>query len=259
VWPAFQSPFYDVGANYSVPWAIWNTGIFWRNDEIDTDVAALENPYDIFWNGAPRNKTHILNNARDALGMAMFYRGLTDVNTDDPAVIDAAKEDIAQVVEATNAQFDHQDYTDVPGGQAYLHQSWSGNVGSAFYFLPEGDTAPNLSYYWPAATEGIPGNVDNDTVVMMRNSKAPVLAHLFIDWVLEANNALANYTTYSGYQHPQVSIDPEALVGTGLVPDHLASTVVTEQQFSTGFRYLELAPDVNALWEGAYQEIQAGV
>jgi spermidine/putrescine transport system substrate-binding protein len=259
VWPAFQSPFYDVGANYSVPWGIWNTGIFWRNDKIDTDIAGLENPYEIFWNGAPRDKTHILNNSRDTLGMAMFYRGLTDVNTEDPAVIEAAKEDIAQVVEATNAQFDHVDYTDVPAGQAYLHQSWSGNVGSAIYFLPEGDTAPNLSYYWPASTGGIQGNVDNDTVVMMRNSKAPVLAHLFINWVLEADNALTNYTTYTGYQHPQVSINPEALVGTGLVPEHLASTVVTEEQFSIGYRYLELAPDVNALWEGAYQEIQAGV
>ena len=259
VWPALQSPFYDQESRYSVPWAIWNTGIMWRNDEIDTDIAALDNPYEIFWNGAPKNKTALLNNSRDSLGMAMFRRGLTDVNTGDPATIDQAKSDIAEVVAATNARFDHSDYVDVPQGKTWLHQSWSGNVGSAFYFLPAGDTAPNLSYYWPGSTDGIPGNVDNDTVVLIKGSKNPVLAHLLIDWVLDATNSLTNYTTYSGYQAPLTTINPETLVGNQVVPEHLASTVVTEEQFGAGYRELELAPDVSTLWESAYQEIQAGV
>jgi spermidine/putrescine transport system substrate-binding protein len=239
VWPSIQSPFFD--------------------DEIGTDIAGLENPYEVFWNGAPKDKTALLNNSRDSLGMAMFRRGLTDVNTGDQATIDQAKSDIAEVVAATNARFDHNDYVDVPQGKTWLHQSWSGNVGSAFYFLPAGDTAPDLSYYWPGSTDGIPGNVDNDTVVLVKGSKYPVLAHLLLDWVLDAQNALTNYTTYSGYQAPLTTINPETLVGNQVVPEHLASTVVTEEQFSAGYRELELAPDVSAQWESAYQEIQAGV
>src|SRR5207249_4043194 len=109
------------------------------------------------------------------------------------------------------------------------------------------------------ATEGIPGNVDNDTVTIFKGAKNPVLAHLFIDYVLDSKNAMTNYTTYTGYQMPIKSITPDELVGSQVVPEHLASTVVTEEDFTKGYRELELAPDVEALWEGAYQEIQAGV
>ena len=44
VWPSIQSPFYDQESRYSIPWAIWNTGIMWRNDEIDTDIAGAREP-----------------------------------------------------------------------------------------------------------------------------------------------------------------------------------------------------------------------
>jgi spermidine/putrescine transport system substrate-binding protein len=259
MWDQLQSPFYDVESRYTVPYAIWDTGIMWRNDELSADIAGMDNPYEIFWNGAPQDKTHMLNNSRDLLSLAMFRKGLTEVNTGDPAVISQAKDDIAEVTAATNAQFDHNDYNDIPRGRAWLHQSWSGNVGSAFFFLPAGDTAPNVSYYWPGATEGIPGNVDNDTITVLKNAKNPVLAHMFMDFILDAENARTNYTTYTGYQQPIKGITPESLVGSQVVPEHLATTVVREEDFTTGYRLLELAPDVEALWEGAYQEIQAGV
>jgi spermidine/putrescine transport system substrate-binding protein len=259
MWEELQSPFYDVESRFTVPYAIWDTGIMWRNDEISADIAGMDNPYEIFWNGAPKDKTHLQNNSRDLFSLAMFRKGITDVNTGDPAIITQAKDDIAEVVAATNPHFDHNDYNDIPNGHAWLHQSWSGNVGSAFFFLPAGDTAPNVSYYWPGATAGIPGNVDNDTITILKAAKNPVLAHLFIDFVLEADNAQTNYTTYTGYQQPIKGITPESLVGSRVVPDHLATTIVREEDFSIGYRLLELAPDVEALWEGAYQEIQAGV
>jgi spermidine/putrescine transport system substrate-binding protein len=259
VWDQFQSPFYDQESRFSVPYAVWNTGIFWRNDQLDVDIPGMENPWDVFWTEAPPNKTHLLNNSRDLHTLPMYRAGQTDVNTDDASVIDDAKQQIAEVVSATNAKFDHQDYTDVPKGGAYLHQSWSGNVGSAFYFLPEGDTAPELSYYWPGSTDGIPGSVENDTITMMKTAKNPVLAHLFIDFILDTQNATTNYTTYTGYQQPMKGITAESLVGSKVVPEHLASTVVAEEDFAKGYRILELAPDVEGLWESAYQEILAGV
>jgi spermidine/putrescine transport system substrate-binding protein len=259
VWDQFQSPFYDRESRYSVPYAIWNTGIMWRNDHLTVDIPGMENAWDVFWTDAPADKTHLLNNSRDLLSLAMYRQGQTDVNTGDAAPIDAAKQQIAEVVEATNAKFDHNDYVDVPRGRAYLHESWSGNVGSAFYFLPEGDTAPNISYYWPGSTEGIPGSVENDTAVILKNARNPVLAHLFIDFILDEQNALTNYTTYTGYQQPMKGITPESLVGSEVVPEHLSTTVVTEEDFANGYRLLELAPNVEALWESAYQEILAGV
>jgi spermidine/putrescine transport system substrate-binding protein len=257
-WDTFQSPFYDVGSHYSNPYSVWSTGIFWRNDKITDDIAGMDNPYDIFWNGAPVDKTHLLANAQDVLAMAMFREGMTDVNVTDPATISQAKDAMAQVVNATNAAFDHVDYTDVPKGQAYLHQSWSGNVSDAFVFLPPGDPAENLSYVWPVES-GAPGNVDNDLLVTLNTGKNPVLAHLMLNHIQDPDNALTNFSSWTGYQMPQKTMTREALMGTGLVPEHLANVYILETDMDRGSRELELPSDADALWQSAYQELQAGV
>ena len=44
VWDLFQSPFYDQGANYTVPYSVWSTGIFWRNDKVSIDPGSMANP-----------------------------------------------------------------------------------------------------------------------------------------------------------------------------------------------------------------------
>jgi len=41
IWPALQSPFYDLGARYTVPYVVWADGIGWRNDKISTDIAKM--------------------------------------------------------------------------------------------------------------------------------------------------------------------------------------------------------------------------
>jgi spermidine/putrescine transport system substrate-binding protein len=258
MWDSFTSPFYDVGSHYTVPYSVWSTGIFWRNDKITEDIAGMANPYDIFWNGAPVDKTHLLANAQDVLSMSMFRDGLTDVNVTDPATITAAKDAIAEVVHATNAGFDHVDYTDVPKGQAYLHQSWSANVSDAFVFLPAGDQAENLSYLWPVES-GVPGNVDNDVLVLLNTGKAPVLGHLLLNHILDADQAMTNFATWTGYPAPQKTMTREALVASGLVPEHLTNVYLVESDMDRGSRELELPAAADALWQSAYAELTAGV
>jgi spermidine/putrescine transport system substrate-binding protein len=257
-WGTFQSPFYDVDSHYSTPYSVWSTGIFWRNDKISDDIASMSNPYDIFWNGAPPDKTHLLANAQDVLAMPMFRDGMTDVNVTDPATITKAKDDVATVVSATNASFDHVDYTDVPKGQAYLHQSWSGNVSDAFVFLDDPAQADNLSYVWPVES-GVPGNVDNDLLIVLNSGKNPVLSHLLVNHIMDADNAMTNFATWTGYQMPQTSMTRQALIDTGLVPEHLQNVYIQEDDMDRGSRELELPTDANALWQSAYAELQAGV
>ena len=51
-----------------------------------------------------------------------------------------------------------------------------------------------------------PGMVDNDLMVVLAQGKNPVLAHLFLDFMLDTKNALDNFG-YVGYQPPQTSLD----------------------------------------------------
>jgi spermidine/putrescine transport system substrate-binding protein len=259
VWDLLQSPFYDVGSQFSLPYSVWNTGIFWRNDKLSIDPATMTNPYDVFWNDPPKGKTHLLANAQDVLALAMFHDGLTDVNVTDKTVIDKAKDEIAEIATAANGlTYDHVDYTDVPAGDAWLHQSWSGNVSDAVVFLTHKSDADVLSYYWPG-TDGHPANVDNDTTVLLSAGKNPVLAHLLADWVLDATHALSNFTDTTGYQMAVKSMTQDSMVSSGIVPEHLKSVIVTEEDFGKGSRELELPTDADAIWQQDFSELSAGV
>jgi hypothetical protein len=44
-----------------------------------------------------------------------------------------------------------------------------------------------------------------------------------------------------------------------VIPKNLETTVVKPEDFDKGFVYLELSPDGDDLWHGAYQEFAAGV
>jgi spermidine/putrescine transport system substrate-binding protein len=258
VWDTFQSPFYDVGSQYSTPYSVWNTGIFWRNDKVKIDPASMTNPYDVFWNDAPSGKTALLANAQDVLAMPMFRDGLTDVNVTDPSVITKAKDDVTQIAQKVGQlRYDHTDYNDLPSGKTWLHQSWSGNVSDAVVFLTNLSDADNLSYYWPG-TGNHPANVDNDTIVLLNSGKAPVLAHLLMNWLLDEKNGMANFTVTTGYQMALKNFSPAAMVDSGIVPRHLASVIVTESDLAKGSRELELPTDADALWQSAFAQLQAG-
>jgi spermidine/putrescine-binding protein len=191
--------------------------------------------------------------------MPMFRDGLTDVNVTDPAVITKAKNDVAEVASMVgNIRYDHVDYTTLPAGKTYLHQSWSGNASDAVVFLTNLSDADNLSYYWPGS-DGHPANVDNDLALILTSGKNPVLSHLFLDWFLDPKNALNNFTNTTGYQSPIKQMTPDSMVQSGIVPQHLATVIVAEEDFSKGSRELELPPDADALWQQAFQELQAGV
>jgi spermidine/putrescine transport system substrate-binding protein len=259
VWDELQNPFFDIGLQFSVPYSVWNTGILWRNDKLTIDPASMSNPYDVFWNDPPKGKTHLLANAQDVLSLALFHDGLTDVNVTDPTTITKAKDEIAEIATAAGGvQYDHVDYTDVPSGKAWLHQSWSGNASDAVVFLSDKSDADVLSYYWPG-TDGHPANVDNDLTVLLSSGKSPVLAHKLIDWIFDGKNALANFTNTTGYQMPLKSMSRDVMVSSGIVPDHLSSVIVTEEDFAKGSRELELPTDADTLWSQAFSELQAGV
>src|SRR5919106_1022973 len=57
IWPQLQSPFYDVGSRYTVPYVIYTTGIGYRTDKVDPIPDDLSNPYDIYFDEKYRGKT----------------------------------------------------------------------------------------------------------------------------------------------------------------------------------------------------------
>jgi spermidine/putrescine transport system substrate-binding protein len=256
VWPNLQSPFYDVGSQYTVPYVIYTTGIGWRNDKVSDDIPGMPNPYEIYWDPKYKGKTHIFDDYRESIGMALLKNGITDLNTEDPAKIAVAKEDLLKTIDLVNVKLDIQDWTQLPEGSAWIHMAWSGDLISAQYYLPKGTPVEVMSYWYPPQGGGAVGS---DNVTILKSGKNPVLSHMFLNYLLDPKHAFDNFYNFTGYQPPQNNINADELVSDGVVPESLKTTVVRPEDFDNGYVYLELSPAGDALWHSAYQEYAAGV
>jgi spermidine/putrescine transport system substrate-binding protein len=254
VWPSLQDPFYDKGSQYTVPYTLYTTGIGYRIDKVDRVPDDYDNPYDILWDSANKGTTWLLEDDRETLGMALLRKGVTDVNTEDADLLAAALADLQELDDNVSAKTSVAAYEKLPSGEASVHQAWSGDAVNAQYYLPKGTDIEQIGYWYPSDHKGIIGS---DSIAVVAGAKNPVLAHAFLNFMLDKKNALENYT-WLGYQPPQTSIDPESVVADGIVPAHLTTAVIRPEDFDTGYQLLQLTPDGEDLWDAAYAKFKSG-
>lgn len=254
VWPSLQSPFYDVHSRYTVPYVIYTTGIAWRNDKVRTTPAHFANPYDIFWHArAYSGKVAILDDEREALALALLHRHVADVNTEAPSLVNRASSDLKQLTSLVNVKTNETDYTDLPVGKTWISQAWSGDMAGVSSYMPKGVPVSVISYWRPKSH----AVVGSDMITVLRGAKNPVLAHHFLDFVLDNKKGLENFS-WMGYMPPLKVVDPAKVVAQGYIPKNLESTIVRESDFEAGLTLLPLTTQGQALWQNAWSSFKAG-
>ena len=94
MWPSLNSPWYDVGSRYTVPYTIYTTGIGWRTDKLPGfNPTKFQNPWYALWIEGPKitGKVGMLDDQHEGLAMGLLHNGVTDVNTENPAELTAAQ------------------------------------------------------------------------------------------------------------------------------------------------------------------------
>ena len=254
VWPTFTNPWYDQGWQFTVPYTIYTTGMGWRTDQVPADIGALKNPYESLWDPAYKDKTAIIDDWHTAMAMVLLKQGNTDVNTSSADDLKMVGEQLTALVKATSPKVTITMYSDMPAGQIGLSQMWSGDIINAQSYLPEGTGVEILRYWFPADGKGL---VDNDMLVTLKGGKNPVLAHLFINHMLDPDVAKENFSAI-GYQPPQNTITADALIAEEFIPENLRSAIVKPEYFDTGYRLLELDPANDAAWHNVWNAFNAG-
>jgi spermidine/putrescine transport system substrate-binding protein len=257
VWPYYWNPgpWYDVGWRYSVPYTLLTTGVAYRRDRVGDDEAASQG-YDLLWNGKYSKKISYYDSLRDAMGMAILRNGGTDVNTGDVDEIDAAKDAILHLVEDLDARLTYNGvYVKLPEGEYTVAQAWSGDIVAAQWYLPKGTPTDVLGYWYPSDR---PGLVGNDIISIPADAANPRLAHEFINFLLDDKVGFDNFAYWTGYMPPLRSIDAGRLIDGGIVPPSVPDAIVTEDQMRNGHQLGELRPDVDQMWQDAWDEIKAG-
>ena len=247
-----RDPFYDLGAQYTVPYIIYSTGIGYRSDmDVDTSYFESGNGWDILWDSAYSGRLGILDSYRDVIG-SVLHRNGEDVNTGDKKVLNAVLEDLQEMSAATNPKIDILAYTEVPAGTRVVNQCWSGDMLLGVWYLPEDVDWTVLSYWQPE--DMITGN---DFFCVAKNAERPVLAHKFIDFFLDVDNALENFG-WTGYQPALEALPASTLIEWEYVPETLANALITPEQYASGNRAVALTPEVDALWTDVWANFTAG-
>jgi len=204
------------------------------------------------WNPAYAGRLAVLDSYRDTISMALFRAGLFDPNTADASALSAAADDLVELATLTNPKVDILSYQEVAAGGRDIALCWSGDMLAGVGYLPEGESPDVLGFWYPDTTI-----TANDFFAVPSASTKPVLAHAFINYLLDAEVALGNQA-YVGYQPALEALTAEALVSAGAIPESLVGALVTPERYAAGKRLVSLAPEVDALWLDGWTRFTTG-
>ena len=255
-WPDFQNPYYDRGWQYTVPYTIYTTGIAWRKDLVHENPAMMANPWrDMFFQPKYQGKVAILDDYREGISLGLMMNGIYDLNTTSKSQIQLAQQTLLRLADTVDMQIDNNDYSEVPDGQTWIHHAWSGDMAAAASYMPKGVPVEVVGYWFPKDGKG---PIANDTNTVLRSASSPVLAHLFVNYLMDEPVAVENIS-FNGYMQPVTAITPELLVKEKILPPSLMSTAVLPSDFRRGVGELQLPVDADALWQQAWLVASNGI
>ena len=255
LWATFsdpEAPFYDVGLGYTVPYTVFSTGIAYRRDQVRPQDApgALADPCEIFKDPRYRGRVGVLDSYREPLAMTLQAEGGSDVNTGDAGSLTMAADELIGFAKATGVQVTSDgDYEGIARGEFAVHQAWSGDVLAARRFggAPPALTDARMGYWWMREW----GVVGCDLLGVLSSGRHPVLAHLFLNHLLDLDIAMSNFA-WNGYQPPLVEATRDAFASRQwgrAVPAHLlGTTILTPEEFGGGAMLLRLDPMSTETW-----------
>jgi spermidine/putrescine-binding protein len=221
----------------------------------------MSNPYDILWDPTYRGRVGVYDSYRDTMAEVLLRNGITNVNTDRQADIDVVETDLLDMIDEVDVRFSiNGAYKLLPENQYDLHMSWSGDIVAGWFYVSRDTEYQDLGYWFPEDRAGLVGN---DTMAIPSTAENPVLAHMFLNYMLSFPAAMDNFA-WVGYQPPQNDADPGALTTTNSVWGEpyvfpwLEAAVVRREDFDRGYPQWELTPAVDDMWHDAWQVFRAG-
>lgn len=238
VYPTFAKPWYDPTAEYTVPYALYATGIIYRSDKVE-----MTGSWNDFGNDQARGRTYLLDDFQEVIGAGNLVSG-AKLNSTDAADVEKAKQ-WALGLKPKLRGFSTDDIQNMVSGNAWIHHGWNGDVVNVRNQVKKPE-----NYTFQKCEEGIP--VGADCFAIPANAEHPGTALTFIDFILEPENAKRNIE-YFGYPMPYKGPDETfaELVKTD------PSINVTVEDLANGQQYRNLGAEGRRLWDQTWTEIKA--
>lgn len=209
----------------------------------------------MFWDRKYAGKVGVLDEYRETIGMSLLRNGGTDFNSTDPTEVTGAVDSLLELIDLVNVEIGPGDYQKLAEGTNHVRYSWSGNMNYAQYYLPKGTDASVLGYYYPPDGGW---EVANDAIVINKDAASPVLAHLFVNFLMDKKVSLTNFG-YEGFQPPLAGVERQDFLDAGYIPPSLENTLVSEADFAQGQPVLPLSPADDQIYQDEWARFKAGV
>jgi spermidine/putrescine-binding protein len=228
----FQSPKFDEGNKYSVPYLWGTSGIAYRTDK----VKPAPDSWAVFHDTKLKGKMTMMDDMRDVIGAWLKFRGKS-INSVDPKDLEQVK------VDALKAKANLKAYISAPvkgqlvAGDVWVAQLWDGDTAQAKA------EQPNIGYVLPK--EG--ATLWTDSLVIPASAPNKRAAHEFMNFVLRPEIA-AGISNFTGYGTPNQAAADKL---TAPVPYPTVEDL----------KRLEYQTDLGAAteaWDRLWNEIKAG-
>jgi spermidine/putrescine transport system substrate-binding protein len=233
----WADPGYDPGNSHSVPYMWWTTGVAYDSRRVTDSPTSSRALWD------ERYKAHIamLDDWQETFATALIQLGYS-ANTTDTSQLDEALA-LLQQQKPLVRLYSTDTVTFMSSGDIWIGQIW----GADLYQITQENE--NVVYYIPE--EG--GVRGSDTIAIFSGARHPIAAHLFINYLLDAQVSAAN-TNYIGYMGPNAAarefIDPVILADPAVNPD---AAIVEKLE-----ELLELGQDVRDEYLSRWQQLRGG-
>ena len=239
VWDFFKNPAYDPHADHTVPYGLYCTGVIWNEDKI----SGMGESWDDLFRDDAKGKIFVLDDYQEAIGMANLRLGF-ELSSVDPDVIDKSKQMLIDQKPLLRG-YSTDDIQNLINGNAWIHHGWNGDVVNLRNQVKNPE-----SYRFEKAKEGIP--VGTDTIAIPANAEHPGTALLFLDFMLDPENASQN-VAYFGY--------PMAVTGAeeafAKIAEEDPAVQITLDDVKNGQQYAYLTGEDKALWDRTWTEVKA--
>ncbi len=164
---------------FNVPYAVTFTGIAYRKDK--TGGTAVDS-WTCFDNPSFKGRSSLLNDFRETIGAALKSLGYS-LNSTNPEELQKACEVVLRW-KKNIAKFDNEQYkTGIANGEFVLGHGYSGDIAQVMLEDPS-----NIGFAFPK--EGFTAACDE--MVIPKTAKEVALAHAFINFIYEPDNACKN-------------------------------------------------------------------
>lgn len=240
VYDAFSEPSYDPGSAHTTPYTMYATGLGYRSDK----VSGLAGSWKDLGTADSGGRSFMLDDFQESVGMAHLANGV-DLNSSDPADLEKARAYLVALKPKLRG-ISSDTITNMTGGSAYLQHLWNGDIVNIRNQVDNPE-----DFRFQKCSEGVP--VGSDVMAIPVNAKHPGTALLFIDYMLEPENAARN-VEWIGYPMPYEGGATEAF--QGLVKDD-PSIAVTVEDLENGQQFDSLVGEARRAWNRTWTEARA--